>query len=117
MILLALLQFGELEIAVGSMHTLCGYEQIKDFIGPRKAVIAGDQDWGFCDRIGLAHVDNKTHTTWPASCTSSGEVRGDIICSNADVAKEEVTVKPCAANYGGDIVLGDHSMTFVTLRV
>lgn len=53
-------------------------------------IIGGDQSWGFCETVGLRHVDDKTHHTWKASCNSNapqsyGGHRGDILCSNLGI--------------------------------
>jgi len=103
-------------IVVGSTHKWRGDGAgVKTYIGTSQAVIAGDQDWGFCDRVGLTHVDNKDHATWPASCETPGNHRGDIICSNMKVAQAEVTVLPCVTEFGNTIHLSDHAITTVSL--
>jgi hypothetical protein len=103
-------------IVVGSTHKWSGDGAgVKTYIGNSQAVIAGDQDWGFCDRVGLTHVDSKDHATWPASCETPGKDRGDIICSNMKVAQAEVTVLPCVTEFGNIIHLSDHAITTVSL--
>merc|ERR1719384_399976 len=70
-------------VVIGSVHKLEWYEdKIKEYIGPRDAIIAGDQNGRFCDRWGLKNVISTTvgdqeHFTWPATCNSNGHVRGD----------------------------------------
>eukprot|EP00624_Nannochloropsis_granulata_P002456 evm.model.NODE_22258_length_46295_cov_59.100636.5 len=104
-------------IVVGSTHKwIGGVAGLKAYIGASRAVIAGDQDWGFCDRAGLVHVDSKDHATWPASCETPGNHRGDIICSNMKVAQTEETVLPCVTEFGNIIRLSDHAITTVRLE-
>lgn len=106
------------EIVIGSIHKLDGYkDEIKAYINGSKAVIAGDQDWNFCENVGLPHVDNQSHHTWKASCTSLGGHRGDIICSNMGIARDEETMFPCSVQYGNSILLSDHAVTHVVLEV
>jgi hypothetical protein len=103
-------------IVVGSTHKwIGGIARLKAYIGASRAFIAGDQDWGFCDRVGLAHVDNKNHATWPASCETPDKHRGDIICSYMKVAQADVTVLPCVTEFGNIIHLSDHAITTVSL--
>lgn len=83
-------------VVVSVTHKLVGFgEHLRQYIGDSAAVVGGDQDWGFCERAGLVHVDNKSHPTWPASCTSTGQGRGDILCSNMHVSRTEQTFLPC----------------------
>ena len=103
-------------IVVGSTHKWRGNEaKVKAYIGDSQAVIAGDQDWSFCDRVGLVHVDNEDHFTWPTSCETPGTARGDIICSNMEVLKAEATTLPCVAKFGNKIRFSDHAITTVSL--
>jgi hypothetical protein len=103
-------------IVVGSTHKWRGAGAgVKAYIGSSQAVIAGDQDWNFCDRVGLVHVDIKDHATWPASCETPGKHRGDIICSNMRVAQAEKTILPCVTEFGNIIHLSDHAITTVSL--
>lgn len=107
---------------MGSTHTLNKGEtyaaQIREYVGTALAVIAGDQDWEFCGRVGLEHVDDLSHLTWPAACTSNGTTRGDIICSNMKVVEPERTIRPCVRDaFGLQITLSDHSITYVSLSV
>ncbi|KAI9137665.1 hypothetical protein BKA69DRAFT_1127993 [Paraphysoderma sedebokerense] len=107
---------GNNTVTVGSVHKLVGYmKEIRNHIGSSKAVIAGDQSWEFCESVGLAHVDEKSHFTYPGSCESSGTSRADIICSNANIFQAESTIKPCWEQYGVKIKLSDHSITSVVL--
>ena len=93
-------------IVVGSTHKWRGDEaEIKAYIGDSQAVIAGDQDWSFCDRVGLVHVDNEDHATWPALCETPGTARGDIIYSNMKVTQAEATALPCVTEFGNKIQL------------
>ncbi|KAI9136015.1 hypothetical protein BKA69DRAFT_1179247 [Paraphysoderma sedebokerense] len=109
---------GHRVLTVGSIHKLDGYKtEIKAYIGSSKAVIAGDQSWDFCESVGLAHVDDKSHFTYPGSCQTSGTSRGDIICSNANIVQAESTVKPCLEQYGVKIKLSDHSITSVGISI
>jgi hypothetical protein len=109
-------------IVVGSTHKLKksrAYEdKIASYISTSPAIIAGDQDWDFCGRVGLQHVDNRSHSTWPASCNSDGYARGDILCSNLDVAEAEETIRPCFKDrFGLTTVLSDHAITHVSLTL
>jgi hypothetical protein len=108
-------------LVLGSTHTLKKDkeygEAIRGYIGTSPAIIAGDQDWDFCDRVGLAHVDNRSHNTWPASCESDGYTRGDIICSNLGIAEAEETIRPCVKDgLGLQTTLSDHAITHVLLK-
>lgn len=112
------MSMGESLIVVGSVHKINGYRnEIKEYIGSSPAVIAGDQSWGFCENVALFHVDNKTHATWPASCSTSGSHRGDIICSNMNVLRGEKTIIPCNTKQGTKISLSDHAISIVVLSI
>lgn len=103
-------------IVVGSTHKWGGDEAgVKAYIDDSQAVITGDQDWSFCDRVGLVHVDSRDHATWPASCETPGTARGDIICSNMKVALSEATKLPCVVEFGNKIQLSDPALTTVSL--
>lgn len=106
-------------IVAGSVHKISNEHNfhIRSYIGNHTAVVAGDQEWGFCERVSLAHVDNAKHNTYPASCTSLGHHRGDIICSNARVRNAERTIHPCTRPWGIDTQLSDHAVTYVTLSI
>jgi hypothetical protein len=109
-------------VVVGSTHTLAKGEahaaRIREYVGTAPAVIAGDQDWEFCGRVGLAHVDDPSHPTWPASCVSDGRMRGDVICSNMEVAEPEQTIRPCVEDaFGLRTTLSDHGITYVSLSL
>jgi hypothetical protein len=108
-------------VVVGSTHTLNKGkeygERIRQYIGTSPAIIAGDQDWQFCDRVGLPHVDDPSHHTWPASCSSNGQRRGDIICSNMEVVEAEKTIRPCSEDeFGIQATLSDHGITYVSVQ-
>ena len=108
-------------VVVGSTHTLNKGkeygERIRQYIGTSPAIIAGDQDWQFCDRVGLSHVDDPSHHTWPASCNSDGQARGDIICSNMEVVEAEKTIRPCSEDgFGIQATLSDHGITYVSVK-
>jgi len=107
---------GGQSLVVGCTHKLQGYaNEIRQYIGSRKAVSAGDQKREFCHRIGLPSVDDPEHATWPASCEGFGNGRGDNICSNLEVVVPEATVKPCFERFGVSSQLSDHALTMVTL--
>jgi hypothetical protein len=122
MILLAHIQTegGTSSVVVGSTHKFSrqhpSYEKIREYIGSSPAVIGGDQDWGFCERVGLLHVDNKAQFTWPASCDSDGSSRGDILCSNMDIIGPSETLRPCVkTTVGNQIQLSDHAIITASL--
>jgi len=105
-------------VVVGSTHKLQGFgDEVRAYIGADTAITAGDQDRGFCGRAGLQSVDNASHPTWPASCTSQGRGRGDNICSNLRVHIPERTVSPCVDRFGLQVLLSDHAATTVTLAM
>jgi len=82
-------------LVIGSTHKLDGHSSaIRAYIGTDKAVTAGDQDRGFCARVGLQTVDNASTPTWPASCTGFGWGRGDNVCSNLGVAVPDSAALP-----------------------
>ena len=112
------IHIGNKEVVVGSVHKLDGYsKEIKKYIGVSPAVIGGGQSWNFCNNVGLVHVDNKAHATYPGSCQSTGKYRGDIICSNLKVVKPEETITPCIVKFGNKIQISDHSITSVSLSL
>jgi hypothetical protein len=118
MALLSQLLIGEnTTMVVGTTHKLDGYkESIRQYIGNLPTIIGGDQEWGFCERVGLSHEDDKSPATWPASCTSTGKARGDIICSNMHIDVPEETSVPCLeTSVGLRLKIGDHAITYVTL--
>ncbi len=118
MVLLSRIHIGDQLLVIGSVHKLNGYtEEIKNYIGSSQAVIAGDQSWNFCDKSGLAHVDQISHYTYPSSCQNTGKHRGDIICSNLKVVRAEETISSCIVKFGNEIQISDHSITSVTLSV
>jgi len=106
-------------IVVGATHKLKNFgDEIRQYIGRSSAIIGGDQDWAFCERVGLRHVDNQSHATWPASCAKTGNNRGDILCSNMNVLVPEQTTVPCLRTTTGiSILIGDHAITSVTLQL
>lgn len=116
---------GVVPIVVGSVHKLGEKGQdsygkeITEYIGSSKAVIAGDQLESFCGLVGLKAVapGEGTGFTWPASCNGFGSARGDIICTNMKELEPERTTKPCVADVGFEIDLGDHALTGVVLDV
>lgn len=104
---------GNTPLVIGSVHKLRGfYHEIKDYIGSSSSsVVAGDQSKVFCKGIGTTHiVSGRGVNTWPASCSSFGNHRGDSMCSSLEVTEEERTMKPCVINYGLEIQLGDHAL-------
>jgi hypothetical protein len=116
MALLINVNVGARSVILGSVNRLKAHTNaIKKYVGGQNAVIAGDQEWGFCDRTGLKHVDDQSHYSWPSSCESSGTARGDIICSNMDVAMRERTFRPCKSKFGINVTISDHSLTHVVL--
>ncbi|KAI9136180.1 hypothetical protein BKA69DRAFT_1105695 [Paraphysoderma sedebokerense] len=116
--LLSQISVGSHVLTVGSIQRLDGFKnEIKNYIGSTKAVIAGNQAWDFCAGVGLAHVDEELHFTYPASCKGNGSWRSDIICSNANIIKEESTIRPCIEQHGNEIRLSDHSLTSVVISI
>jgi hypothetical protein len=105
------------ETVIGSVHKIQFFEkEVKEYIGKRNAIIAGDQEENYCARIGLKNIaSNPTQNTWPASCTGFGSVKGDQICSNMNVILEEVTTKPCVTNFGFSMKIGDHALVSTSL--
>jgi hypothetical protein len=109
------------ETVIGSVHTLHGFrEEVKEYIGKRDAIVAGDQHASFCMDVNLRNIVSKNggkkrHHTWPASCNSFGYLRGDNICSNMKMVGEEVTMKPCVTEFGFSTKLGDHALTSAVL--
>eukprot|EP00122_Pirum_gemmata_P015169 Pgem_evm1s14173 len=96
---------------IGSIHKLSSPRHvlnIKQKLRNRKAIIAGDQHTSFCDRVSLEKHFNETVATWPASCTTRGRSRGDIMCSNVKrtSTNEESVIMPCWNN----LPLSDHSI-------
>eukprot|EP00563_Minutocellus_polymorphus_P007906 CAMPEP_0181025202 /NCGR_PEP_ID=MMETSP1070-20121207/2978_1 /TAXON_ID=265543 /ORGANISM="Minutocellus polymorphus, Strain NH13" /LENGTH=496 /DNA_ID=CAMNT_0023102307 /DNA_START=1236 /DNA_END=2727 /DNA_ORIENTATION=+ len=100
-------------VAVGSVHKLVGYEEeVSSYINMSSAIIASDQDSSFCHSVGLQTiVSDSEHHTWPATCSDSGKLRGDNICSNMKVSTKEYTLKPCARHFDLEVQLGDHALT------
>ena len=101
-------------VVVGSVHKLDGHAKaIKEYIGASPAIVAGDQDVRFCSRIGMdSIVSSAAHSTWPASCSGNGKLRGDNICANnMRVAEPENTISPCVKEYGLELLLSDHALT------
>lgn len=100
-------------VIVGSIHKLDGYEDdIKDYIGASKAVIAGDEQASFCGSVGLTG-GGASGNTWPANCQSRGKHRGDIICSNMkemEIGGQETTLPCVVDNFGLSIPIGDHAL-------
>ena len=104
-------------VVVGCTHKLIGHATaLRAYIGDSLAVTAGDQDRGFCSRLGLASVDTASHFTWPATCSSAGTERGDNICSNMRVLTPEWTRLPCIGRYQRPLALSDHALTHVILE-
>ena len=79
------------EIVIGSIHKIEGFQtEVKEYIGDRNAVLAGDQDGKYCDHIGLQQIVSKRgRKTWPASCSEFGGIRGNNMCSNMNTTVEE----------------------------
>jgi len=104
-------------VVVGSTHKLReNAEDIVRFIGPSKAISAGDQDAQFCNRTGLT-VGKPSQNTWPASCTGFGRARGDNVCSNLKPQEIEKVSKPCLKAFGLGAELSDHAVIQVTLQL
>lgn len=103
------------ETVIGSNHTLEGFgSEIKDYIGNRSAVVAGDQRGKYCKTIGLRDIREKT---WPASCSGFGRIKGDSICSNMKTLVDETTILPCVKEFGFSTGLGDHALLSAVLTV
>ncbi len=109
------------ETVIGSAHKLDGFrEEVKEYIGKRDAIVAGDQHASFCMDVNLSNIVSgeggaAMHHTWPASCSSLGNHRGDNICSNMKMVGEEVTMMPCVTEFGFSTKLGDHALTSAVL--
>lgn len=113
MIMLVRVMANGAAVVVGATHKLGHYRrEIRDYVGESPAVIAGDQGPQICKEVGLVEVRSReNHPTWPASCDTLGEGRGDNICSNMNVAVNEYTVRPCYRQLGLNVSLGDHALT------
>lgn len=124
MILLGRILVNGAAVVVGSVHKLGEkgqdlYGEVTEYIGSSRAVIAGDQLASFCGLVGLQAVvpgDGKGFT-WPASCKGFGSARGDNVCTNMKELEPERTMKPCIADLGFQIHLGDHALIGVVLDV
>ena len=118
MILLGSIMMNGQSITIGSTHKYDGSrEDIIDYIGSSRAIIAGDQSPSLCKDVGLELIlSDKKHYTWPATCNSFGRGRGDNICSNMKIAEKEYTVKPCVTQFGVKILLSDHALTWSVLE-
>lgn len=104
--------------SVGTVHKVTGRDSdIRSFIGLGPAIVAGDQDWRFCKRVGLHHVDDKNDNTWPATCSTFGTGRGDIVCSNSVKYYEYETTLPCVKQQRipALIQMSDHAFTSITI--
>ena len=110
------------ETVIASVHKLQQYvEVVKEYIGDKDEIVAGDQPGNYCSQIGLKNIVSSIggsgeHNTWPASCETLGRGRGDNICSNMNIVEEEVMRKPCVSNFSFSTKLGDHALTSVVLE-
>ena len=107
-------------IKIASIHTLENSEMQQKFKASLmnsthnvKAIVAGDHHQSFCRILGLEQAYDKNINTWPASCTSFGHGRGDIICSNARVVGPEIQFKPCVNGQ----LLSDHAILALDIEV
>ena len=107
------------EIVVGSIHKIEGFQtEVKEYIGDRNAVLAGDQDGKYCDHIGLQQIVSKRgRKTWPASCSEFGRIRGNNMCSNMNTTVEERTILPCVNQFGLSLQVSNHALTSAVLAV
>lgn len=112
MILLGQIVFSGITVVLGSVHKLNGYQnEVSSYMNGSPAIIAGDQDSSFCKSVGLETVvSDSKHNTWPATCSSLGDHRGDNICSNMKVSAKEYTLKPCLRDFDFEVQLGDHAL-------
>ena len=123
-------------LVVGSIHKLGEFgtslyaKEVRQYIGTTnnsKVVIAGDQNGKYCSEVGLKLIkpgrttssdNNGKGYTWPASCTSYGNGRGDNICTNLnELDASERTTKPCYEEFGIHTQVGDHALTSVVLDI
>lgn len=106
------------ETVIGSVHKMEGFErEVKEYIGKRDSIIAGDQPVNYCARVDLQNIVSiPIQNTWPASCKGFGSQRGDIMCSNMNVSVEEVTIKPCVTNFAFSMEIGDHALVSASLN-
>jgi endonuclease/exonuclease/phosphatase family metal-dependent hydrolase len=111
-------------VAVASVHKISGHvKSMQTYINStpsRLAIVAGDQHWGYCSSVGLVHADKRDHYTWPASCSSLGKQRGDIICcsSSMTVTVPERSFLPCLkTQWGVSMHISDHAPTLVTVAI
>lgn len=109
------------ETVIGSVHKIENFhKELKEYIGERNAIVAGDQIGHYCKAIGLENMlstdgEEEKHFTWPASCDSFGRHRGDNMCSNMNMVDDEMATLPCSTNFGFSTKLGDHALISTTL--
>ena len=104
-------------LLIGSIHKLSGsmFPTVRQYIQTAMQtslvggiVIAGDQNGGICQQVGLAKVSTNGTSTWPASCSSFGRSEGDIMCFNSGTMSVEQAqvLLPCSR----DVALSDHAI-------
>lgn len=113
MLLLANIALPENSVVVGSIHKLDPTkemtEEILNYVGNKPTIIAGDQSHSFCSRFELKLVGTLSEHTWPASCSTLGNHKGDIICSNM-TSLGAWTEKPCYHLQIINVSLSDHAI-------
>lgn len=118
MALVVQVEVGNKLLNVGSLHKVQDPETLADlkrFIesgAGAGTILGGDQSSLPCEQLGLA-VHNHANT-WPASCTTLGQHRGDLLCSNLGIRGDAQTHTPCMKLPTGDVQLSDHAIISAT---
>ncbi len=121
MALIVQVEVGDRLLNVGSLHkvqdrkTLADLQHFVDSSGGGGTILGGDQSPLPCEQLGL-DVHNFANT-WPASCSSLGEHRGDLICSNLHKHEDVQTREPCLKLPTGDVQLSDHAIVSVAFSL
>ena len=119
MALMARLKIGSGSLTVGSLHKVSSKETLTGIANytrknpEARIILGGDQDDTPCDTNNLTRLNSES--TWEASCSSSGEHVGDMICSNLAIRAAVETHRPCAESSGSRIRLGDHAFLVAEL--
>ena len=97
---------------LGSVHKMKNnYNKIKKYMNNTKnIIIGGDQDRGYCRKIGLGAIGRRRSNTWPSNCHSFGHTRGDNVCTNLKFT-EKIT-KPCLKSFV-NIQYSDHAKIYL----
>jgi hypothetical protein len=100
-------------MVLGSVHKLARVmlSRVQAYINESFAatvLIGGDQFKSFCTGVGLSQFDTNGTATWRASCSTTGNGEGDIICGSANIMLQHrpAVLVPCYRN----ILLSDHAI-------